>query len=79
MARNVAFKEDQVKNKRSYLNNVTRKAKERDRRARRMIAVLKKGETPFTHDVMCWLSREIDKPTRKITPEDIKAFVTANA
>ncbi len=51
------------------------KAKERARRAARMLATVKSETLPYAPQVMSWLSRELDKPARKITPEDIKTLL----
>ena len=52
------------------------KTKERTRRAATMIALIKRRKPPYTPAVMSWLSREIGKPAKKITTQDIKS-VTA--
>jgi hypothetical protein len=49
-----------------------RKAKETARRDARLTAVVKAGSPPYTPDVMSWLSRKLDKPSRKITAADVK-------
>ena len=51
------------------------KAKERSRRAATMVALIKRNEPPYTPAVMSWLSREIGKPAKKISPQDIKAVI----
>jgi len=51
------------------------KARERVRRSVRMLATVKSGTLPYAPQVMSWLSRELDKPARKITPEDIKTLL----
>ncbi len=56
--------------------NKVRKSAERDRRAARMIATIKKsGSLPYAPAVMSWLSRELDKPATKITAADVKTVV----
>ena len=52
------------------------KTKERSRRAASMIALIKRSKPPYTPVVMSWLSRELDKPSKKITPQEIKALVS---
>ena len=54
-------------------NGIT-KSKERARRDERMAAILKDGSPPYTPDVMSWMSRKLDKPSTKITPEDVAAL-----
>jgi len=55
--------------------NRRRKFPERDRRAARMLARVKEGSLPYTPDVMSWLSRELDKPSGKITAADVKSLL----
>lgn len=50
------------------------KQKESARRDARMMAEIRAGAPPFSPSVMSWLSRKLDKPARKITPEDMKAL-----
>ena len=45
---------------------------ERDRRDARMGAAIKAGTLPYHPAVMSWLSRKLDKPSTKITPQDVK-------
>jgi hypothetical protein len=52
------------------------KTKERARRKLRMIEIIKKGSLPYAPPVMSWLSGELDKPSRLITPEDVKKAVS---
>ncbi len=51
------------------------KTKERSRRAANMIALIKRSEPPYTPAVMSWLSRQLSKPAKKITPKDIKTLL----
>ena len=55
-------------------NNIV-KTKERTRRDARMVSKLKAGSLPYTPPVMSWLSSKLDKPSAKITPEDIKPLL----
>ncbi|MDO8632807.1 MAG: hypothetical protein Q7R41_20180 [Phycisphaerales bacterium] len=52
------------------------KTRERKRRTDRMLATVKAGKLPYAPTVMSWLSRELEKPAKKITPEDVKTLVT---
>ena len=52
------------------------KTKERGRRAARIIAQIKRSDPPSTPVVMSWLSRELGKPSKKITPQEIEALVS---
>jgi hypothetical protein len=54
--------------------NVVHKAKERSRRDARMFSTIKSAKLPFAPTVMSWLSRKLDKPAARITPEDVKAL-----
>jgi hypothetical protein len=55
--------------------NAERKDKERDRRRARMLDTLRSGSVPYAPVVMSWLSRELDKPARRITQEDIQQLI----
>jgi hypothetical protein len=52
------------------------KVRERKRRTDRMLATVKAGRLPYAPTVMSWLSRELEKPAKKITPEDVKTLLT---
>jgi hypothetical protein len=56
----------------SRLRNGFLKVKERDRRDARMLATVQKGKLPFAPVVMSWLSGKLNKPSRLITPDDLK-------
>ncbi|GAG44809.1 unnamed protein product, partial [marine sediment metagenome] len=56
--------------------NKVRKGKEHARRDVRMMDVIKSGSLPYTPDVMSWLSRELDKPSSKITADDIATLTS---
>jgi hypothetical protein len=47
------------------------KTKENTRRDTRMMDAVKSGSLPYTPVVMSWISRKLDKPSRKLTQEDI--------
>jgi hypothetical protein len=51
--------------------NGVRKAKERERRANRMKAIVKTGKLPYTPPVLSWLSEQLGKPGRRITQADV--------
>ena len=51
------------------------KIKERSRRSANMIALIKRSKAPYTPAVMSWLSRELGKPSKKITAADIKTLL----
>ena len=58
------------------LRNRVVKEAERTRRDKRMIAKIKEGNLPYAPAVMSWLSRNLDKKSSRITPEDIKSLVS---
>ena len=51
------------------------KTRERSRRAATIIGLIKRSKPPYTPAVMSWLSRELAKPAKKITPEEIKTLI----
>lgn len=64
-----------------YLNAKTRrranaigKTKERIRRDARMTELVNGGSLPYAPDVMSWLSRKLDKPSSKLTADDVAAL-----
>jgi len=61
----------------SRIRNGVDKIKERARRNARMLATVKGGKLPFTPPVMSWLSVQLDKPSRLITPTDVEKLVKA--
>lgn len=52
------------------------KTKERERRHKRMVELIKKGKHPYTPAIMSWISGQLDKPSRLVTKEDIKKLVS---
>lgn len=52
------------------------KGKERARRDARMTEKLRAGNLPFAPFVMSWLSRQLDKKSSKITPEDVQTLLS---
>ncbi len=54
------------------------KQKERIRRRKRMLDLIKvSGQLPYTPAVMSWLSAELDKPSTRITQADVAKVVNA--
>jgi hypothetical protein len=52
------------------------KQKERERRRKRMLEIIHAaGKLPYTPVVMSWLSVELDKPSTRITQEDVDRVV----
>ena len=70
-ARRIRREQRQADMKRSRLLNGALKAKERKNRDARMLAMVKKGKLPYLPSVMSWLSGQLDKPSRLITPADV--------
>ena len=52
------------------------KDSERKRRDARMVEKLKARSLPYTPAVMSWLSRKLDKPSSKITPQDVQTLMS---
>jgi hypothetical protein len=56
------------------------KQKERARRRKRILEIIQAaGKLPYTPVVMSWLSAELDKPSTRITQEDVDKVVKAKA
>ena len=51
--------------------NAIRKQKERTRRDGRMMDVIRDGSVPYAPEVLSWLSRKLNKPSSKITADDV--------
>jgi hypothetical protein len=52
--------------------NGHRKIKERERRDKRMVALIQKaGNLPYPPPIMSWLSTTLDKPATRITQADV--------
>lgn len=56
----------------THARNKKKKVAERNRRDARMKAIVKQDALPYTPEVMSWLSRQLEKPATRITPEDVK-------
>jgi hypothetical protein len=55
--------------------NGIRKSAERERRTKRMLEMVRKGKPPYTPPVLSWLSAQLGKPGRLITPDDVKKLL----
>lgn len=75
-ARRIRREQRQVDMAESRHRNGIRKAGERERRAKRMMEVVRKGTLPYTPPVLSWLSAELGKPGRLITADDVKKLLT---
>ena len=51
------------------------KDRERARRDARMVDAVRAGKLPYSPTVMSWLSRQLDKPSTKITSADVKTIL----
>lgn len=60
----------------SRIVNGHKKQKERARREKRIIELIKKHDYPYTPSVMSWVSQELDKPSSRITKEDVDKLVS---
>ena len=74
-ARRIRREQRQIDMKESRHRNGILKTKERDRRALRMKELIKKGKLPYTPPILSWLSSQLDKPGRLITPEDVQTLM----
>jgi hypothetical protein len=75
-ARRIRREQRRVDMAESRHRNGIRKAKERARRDDRMTETVKKGKPPYTPPVMSWLSVQLGKPARLITPEDVSRLTS---
>lgn len=64
-----------VKQKESKALNGPRKASERLRREKRLMAVLNGAKPPYSKVIRNWLSNILGKPEMHITPEDVKSVL----
>ncbi len=74
-ARRIRREQRQADMRESRLRNGLLKTKERVRRDRRMLELVKKGQLPYLPPVMSWLSAQLDKPSRLITAQDVARLV----
>ena len=79
-ARRIRREQRQIDMRESRQRNGVLKVKERQRRHTRMLELIQKqGQLPFTPPVMSYLSHELQKPSRLITADDVKQFVSQKA
>ena len=69
---------DRLEAKETAIRNRTFKDAERIRRDARMVQTVKSGRLPYHPAVMSWLSRKLDKPATKITPQDVQSMVSSS-
>ena len=70
-ARRIRREQRQIDMALSRITNGAEKKKERVRRQTRMVELIKKGQLPYTPSIMSWISAQLDKPTTRITQEDV--------
>ena len=68
---------DRLEEKETKATNRIFKNKEQKRRNARMIGELKAHDLPYSPNVMSWLSRELEKPSRRITTADVKSVLNS--
>jgi hypothetical protein len=56
----------------SRRSNGMLKMKERNRRHKRMLELIRAGQLPYTPPVMSWLSAALNKPARQIVQADVE-------
>ena len=59
----------------SRLRNGALKAKERERREKRLLEAVKQGKLPYPPVVMSWLSARLDKPSRLIMQSEVDRLI----
>jgi hypothetical protein len=60
---------------RSRIVNGHKKKAERARRDVRMIELIKKSKLPYTPSVLSWISQQLDKPSTRLTQDDVDRLV----
>jgi hypothetical protein len=61
----------------SKYRNGIRKTKERERRDKRMVDMVKAGKLPYAPVVMSWLSKKLGKRSSLLTQADVDRLVSA--
>jgi hypothetical protein len=74
-ARRIRREQRQVDQADSRARNGVRKVKEQARRDARILEMIQQGKMPYGPHVMSWLSLKLDKPTTRITQEDVDRIV----
>jgi hypothetical protein len=59
----------------SRRTNGMKKDDERERRAERIKALIGKAKFPYTPVIRSWLSQELNKPSTRITEDDVKKLL----
>ena len=76
-ARRIRREQRQFDMAQSRIKNGAEKKKERVRRQTRMVELIKKGRLPYTPSIMSWISAQLDKPTTRITQEDVDRLLAS--
>lgn len=74
-ARRIRREQRQLDQAESRLRNGFLKVKERQRRDKRVVDLIKNGQWPYTPVVQSWLSAQLDKPSRLITPDEVHKLI----
>jgi len=74
-ARRIRREQRQFDQGQSRLRNGFLKAKERKRRDQRLLQAVQKSTLPYTPVVMSWLSAKLDRPSNRITQQDVDGLV----
>jgi hypothetical protein len=75
-ARRIRREQRQFDMAQSRIINGHKKKKERDRRNACMLELIKKGTFPYTPSIMSWISAQLNKPSTRITQEDVDRLVS---
>lgn len=76
-ARRIRREQRQYDQRMSRIVNGHKKRKERERREKRMVELIKNNDYPYTPAIMSWISQELNKPSRRITEDDVKQLVAS--
>ena len=74
-ARRIRREQRQRDMARSRIVNGHKKKAERARRDVRMIELIKKSKLPYTPSVLSWISQQLDKPSTRLTQDDVDRLV----
>ena len=70
-ARRIRREQRQQDMARSRIVNGHKKKAERVRRDARMVELIKKSKLPYTPSVLSWISQQLDKPSTRLTQEEV--------
>ena len=75
-ARRIRREQRQYDMAQSRMRNGAEKKKERVRRQTRMVELIRSGKLPYTPSIMSWISAQLDKPSTRITQEDVDRLLS---